>query len=320
MDTTLCGEIQTMSTLLRFFLFTGTLLFWPQLGCATARIAGSGGEVSLGAVSVQLRSHGSSLPHFWHHGQIFVLGRRGQPYSILIRNLTNQRIEVVTAVDGRDVINGQPTRPDIHRGYVLNPYAYVDITGFRTSQHSVAAFRFSSISSSYAARMGGPLYDIGSIRVSVFREHQPIAYIPHPHPVPFRRGAHDGRAEEQRQPATRDADREPAPSRAKSAAGMPYHRWRRPFRPPHQPGLGTAYGEHQHAPSVFTTFRRASMAPTWQLALRYNNCAGFQNTGIFTRYCRPYHYRPRPIIIPPPHTPPYFPPSRYSPAPPSYGD
>lgn len=114
------------------------------------------------------------------------------PTGSLIRNLTNQRIEVVTAVDGRDVINGQPTRPDIHRGYVLNPYAYVDITGFRTSQHSVAAFRFSSISSSYAARMGGPIYDIGSIRVSVFREHQPIAYIPHPHPVPFRRGAHDG--------------------------------------------------------------------------------------------------------------------------------
>src|SRR5262249_57151594 len=85
-----------------------------------------------------------------------------------------------SSVDGRDVIDGQPARWD-KRGYVVDPYGRVTIDGYRLSQESVAAFRFSSVPRSYSAQMGSAR-DVGVIGVAVFVERPP--FIPMPHPFP----------------------------------------------------------------------------------------------------------------------------------------
>lgn len=148
-------------------------------GCRTSyvMVAGSGGGVHLGPLDIELRGHGRRLPCFTHNGQFYVVGRRGMPYSIWIRNRTSERLEVLVAVDGRDVVSGRPADAR-QRGYVLNPYRHVNITGYRTSMRSVAAFRFSSIHRSYSSRMGSSWHRVGSIRVSVFTERGRRVYRP----------------------------------------------------------------------------------------------------------------------------------------------
>jgi hypothetical protein len=71
-------------------------------------------------------------------------------------------------VDGLDVIDGRPGSFD-KRGYLVNPWASVEIDGFRRSMEQVAAFRFGSVARSYAASKGDAR-NVGVIGVAVFAE------------------------------------------------------------------------------------------------------------------------------------------------------
>jgi hypothetical protein len=98
----------------------------------------------------------------------YVVGKEGHRYSILLANRTGHRYEAVATVDGLDVINGQPGSYD-NRGYLLQPWATLEIDGFRESQDAVAAFRFSKVSQSYAEKRGDGR-NIGVIGVAFFAE------------------------------------------------------------------------------------------------------------------------------------------------------
>jgi len=125
---------------------------------------------------------GNTLPTFWKGGRAYVLGTQGSRYSLRIHNQSGTRVELVASVDGRDVLDGQPSSFS-KRGYVVDPHSEVLIDGFRVSHEAVAAFRFSSLPRSYAARMGGDTRDVGVIGVAVFpeRDEQPIAAPAEPH-------------------------------------------------------------------------------------------------------------------------------------------
>jgi len=56
--------------------------------------------------------------------------------------------------DGRDVIDGKSGDFSGKRGYLVPAWGQVEIDGWRLSQRQAAAYRFSSVSDSYAARMG----------------------------------------------------------------------------------------------------------------------------------------------------------------------
>jgi hypothetical protein len=98
----------------------------------------------------------------------YVIGQAGERYTIVLTNHTGHRFEAVGTVDGLDVINGQ-TGTLQNRGYVLMPFATLEIEGFRQSQDAVAAFRFSKVSESYAAQVGKPR-NVGVIGVAFFTE------------------------------------------------------------------------------------------------------------------------------------------------------
>jgi hypothetical protein len=135
----------------------------------SSRNSSRGIDTAGGAVTVSLRnSSGDPLEAIRAGGRTFVVGQAGERYSIVMVNHTSHRFEAVATVDGLDVINGKDGTFD-NRGYVLMPFATLEIEGFRQSAQQVAAFRFASVSDSYATQMG-KARNIGVIGIAFFSE------------------------------------------------------------------------------------------------------------------------------------------------------
>ena len=132
----------------------------------------SGGAVNGGSglVSIGLRDeHGGFLPGFIAGGRNYVIGEASRRYSIVIRNRTQNRLEIVVSVDGLDVIDGRPAAFS-KRGYLVDPQSELEIDGFRQSMDTVAAFRFGSVRGSYANQKNGDSRNVGVIGLAIFHE------------------------------------------------------------------------------------------------------------------------------------------------------
>jgi len=122
-----------------------------------------------GAISVAIHDGaGESLEAVHLGDRTLVIGEQGQRYTIVLTNHTAHRFEAVATVDGLDVINGKPGTMQ-NRGYVLMPFATLEIDGFRQSHDTVAAFRFARVADSYAAQTGSAR-NVGVIGVAFFAE------------------------------------------------------------------------------------------------------------------------------------------------------
>jgi hypothetical protein len=122
-----------------------------------------------GASSVAINdSSGDPLEGVNAGGRTYVVGESGERYTIVITNHTGSRFEAVATVDGLDVISGRAGALS-NRGYILMPYATLEIDGFRQSQDAVAAFRFAPVGDSYAAKTGSAR-NVGVIGVAFFSE------------------------------------------------------------------------------------------------------------------------------------------------------
>lgn len=123
-----------------------------------------------GIVSVGLRDErGGFLSGFATGGKNFIVGEAGRRYSIVVRNNTDSRLEVVLSVDGLDVLDGKAASFS-KRGYLVDPRGEVEVDGFRQSTDTVAAFRFGSVRGSYAALKTGDSRNVGVIGVAIFNE------------------------------------------------------------------------------------------------------------------------------------------------------
>ena len=194
-------------------------------------------------VSVALvDGHGAPLRSAMQDGRTFVAGERGERYAVEISNNTGRRLEVVVSVDGRDVVSGKSGDFRTQRGYVIGPFQTVTIDGFRQSLQQVAAFRFSSVAHSYAARRGSAR-NVGVIGVAVF--------------------------EEQARPMMkRSAKSAPAPSAPSAGATT-------------RQELGTEYGESRMSAVREVRFVRAmAERPSFRTALFYDSHAGLAARGI----------------------------------------
>ena len=223
--------------------------------------------VPIASPRVDVLVHGAVRPVYWASGERFVEGRLGERYVIRIHNPTWRRVEAVVAVDGRDVIDGRPSSLR-KRGYVISPHGYIDIDGFRLSGYEVAAFRFSSVEDSYAARMGTP-WRVGVVDVALFPEREHRRY---------------------RAPVARPSDAE---SRGRSKGDSAR---------PEASGLGTEFGERRVSPVRETSFERESWnQPTWRTTLRYDDSDGLCARGV-RAMCptRPPWPEPGPYAQPPP--------------------
>lgn len=247
-------------------------------GCGTL----SAQPPQLVELEVVSRSSGQVLPRYVYRGENWVPGSPGERYALRVTNRTGERVLAVLSVDGVNVISGE-TASGSQSGYVLEPYASADISGWRKSLQDVAAFYFTALPDSYAARSGRP-QDVGVIGVAAFRERAPV--ISSAPPVA---------------PASPRAKAAPAPSAqaadAASSAAAPAGRLAEHAASAKSaaPTLGTGHGERQWAPTRYTSFERATSAPEHVLALRYDARERLLARGIIPRPPRHAHPAPRPF-------------------------
>jgi hypothetical protein len=231
---------------------------------------------------------------YYHAGESYVLGQLGSRYTLRVSNHTGRRMEAVVSVDGRDVIDGRPADFRNKRGYLVPPWGSVDIEGWRISRAQAAAFRFSSVPESYAARTGSAR-DVGVIGVAVFPEripprvYRPLPYAPYSYDDYHRRErSYDRGADEAEssapsagRSATPDASPAPAPSSADRSAGKAYSEAQPRGPSSSRPGLGTEYGEAVSSRVHEVNFVRANASsPAAVLGVRYNDRNGLLAMGI----------------------------------------
>ena len=97
---------------------------------------------------------GQTLPVYWHDGERHVAGKPGRRLrGPAAGTRASGRVLAVTSVDGVNVITGK-TASTLSSGYVLDPWNTVEIDGWRKSMDEVAAFYFTALPDSYAARTG----------------------------------------------------------------------------------------------------------------------------------------------------------------------
>ena len=283
---TFCALLGTIA------LATGTLLAAPAH--AVGRL-----------VDVNLidRDSGARLPVYRHDGQWWVAGRPGARYAVELRNTTGAHVLGVMSVDGVNVISGETAGWD-QSGYVLNSGQRAPITGWRKSDAEVAAFHFTALPLSYAARTGRPDH-VGVIGVAVFRERLPVPPpVPAPTPRPMEQRESPAAGESAAGPAARQ-------SRAADAAAEPEHAARaRREAPAAAPRLGTGHGERESAWVTQTLFQRRGAQPDELIAIRYDSHENLLALGVIPR-----DPRRTPAPLPFPDAPPG---RGYTPDPPAW--
>lgn len=216
------------------------------------------------------RSSGETLTPYHQGGQAYVAGNPGDRYGVRLVNRTGQRVLVVLSVDGVNAVSGETAAPN-QSGYVLDPWERTEVAGWRKSLSEIAQFYFTALPDSYAARTDRP-DNVGVIGAAVFREKA------RPRPVTPYLG--------QAASAARAEAADSANSAGSAAAPMA-----KAMRESER--LGTGHGEREYAPTQYTGFERASVAPAEVVSLRYDSRDNLVARGVIPKV-RPYWPEPRP--------------------------
>jgi hypothetical protein len=218
-------------------------------GCAGVSVAQSYADVE-----VVNRTTGETLPLYRHQGRVYVAGVPGERYAVRVINRSGGRTLNVVSVDGVNAVTGETAAPN-QSGYVLAPGQRFEVNGWRKNMSEVAAFYFTRLPDSYAARTDRP-ENVGVIGVAVFREWQrPREVVPAPST-----SAPPARAMNE--------------SAAADAAGPAAQESRRAEK------IGTGHGERERSDVVYTNFRRAAATPAETLAIYYDTHANLVAMGV----------------------------------------
>jgi hypothetical protein len=103
----------------------------------------------------------------------YLEAKRGENYSIVVRNTLSQRIGVVIAVDGRNIITGKKSSLKSNEMmYIVDPYGSARLDGWRTDNDTVHRFYFTDVKDSYTVRTFADTSAMGVIAVAIFREKE----------------------------------------------------------------------------------------------------------------------------------------------------
>ena len=119
-------------------------------------------------IEIHDRAQNRALPVYVHEGRHYVVGNPGNEYEIRMRNRQRGDILAVVSIDGIDAMSGDTADGD-QGGYVLGAHQGFGVKGWRKNLDRVAAFYFTALPDSYAARTGRP-GNVGVIGVAVFRK------------------------------------------------------------------------------------------------------------------------------------------------------
>ncbi len=237
--------------------------------CPLTALAGQPADVE-----IYDRTDGRLLPVYWHAGERHIAGEPGHEYEIRVRNRTGGRLLAITSVDGVDVLSGRTASYD-QGGYVLDPRGRLSVDGWRKSMDEVAAFYFTALPDSYAARTGRP-DNVGVIGVALFRESVPEVVLSDRQSLP--RSTAEPRDPPSETTASADEAAPAAPSRAEredSGAGLGQLK--------SEGRLGTGHGQRIDSGAFYTTFDRASGSPDAVVRIYYDSHRNLVAQGIIPR-------------------------------------
>jgi hypothetical protein len=246
---------------------------------------------NLADVEIYDRTAGYVLPLYHHQGRLYVPGEPHHEYELRIRNHSGGRLLAVGSVDGVNVLSGQTASP-AQGGYVLAPWDSVDIAGWRKSLSNVAAFYFTELSDSYAARTGRP-ENVGVIGVALFRErvNNPVplsrqdAAPPPPAPMAEPAPAPDlGSINEESRAAAKSIT-PPAQAQLQSQLGAAADSAR----------LGTGHGRIEYSAAYETSFQRNSDTPDEIISIWYDSRSRLVAQGVIPEPRRYAQRLPQPF-------------------------
>ncbi len=232
------------------------------LAAWSAQAAAVGGLVD---VTVFDRSEGRSLPVYWHEGRAYVAGKPGNEYQLSLRSRRGEEVLAVLSVDGVNVITGE-TATTQQSGYVLSPWRSLEVKGWRKDLSRTAAFYFTALPDSYAARTGRP-DNVGAIGVALFRKKAP-----------------------ERVPYSQMAPAAPSPSARSEAAGagsLADQSASRAIERDREDRLGTGHGRSEAAPARHVGFERATREPAEVVTIYYDRYENLLARGIVPRTIAP---------------------------------
>jgi len=237
-------------------------------GAAQALAVGSAADVT-----IHDRAENRTLPVYYHEGRYYVVGRPGNEYQVNIRNQQASEVLAVISVDGVNVVSGE-TANWSQTGYVLSPYTSFGVKGWRKSMQRVAAFFFTELENSYAARTGRPGH-VGVIGVAVFRP-KPEPAVSSSRDYRQRReasasGAPGGEAGDAAKESGRAAAADSAAPRASTVVPQP---------PAPEKSLGTGHGRRETSVVRYANFERASSAPDEVITIYYDSYRNLVAQGV----------------------------------------
>lgn len=222
-------------------------------------------------LQVMDRESGTRLPVYADGAKQWVPGVPGHRYSVRLVNRSGERLLAVLSVDGVNAVSGE-TASTQQTGYVLGPWQQMDVDGWRKSLSQVAAFEFTSLGDSYAARTGRP-GNVGVIGVAVFRERRyPPAPPPYVDEIAAQSGARaPGAAAESSADAAAPAQAPRDAEYRSRAGGEGFAR---------QEKLGTGHGQREWSAARQVAFERESGTPFEVVALHYDSYPNLAAMGV----------------------------------------
>ena len=232
------------------------LLHALAAACLAASSLAAHAAGRLADISIFDRADAREIPVYWHDGRAYVVGKPGNEYQIVVRNRSGEEILAVVSVDGVNVMNGETASPN-QSGYVIAPWGRLDVSGWRKSMAQTAAFYFTSLGDSYAARTDRPA-DVGVIGVALFRAKRPAPQLQIDPIAPARS------LKSEMNDALRGRSAQEAPQ------SMPA-----PAAP-----LGTGHGRREESPVRWVQFERATSAPAETVAIYYDSHRNLVARGV----------------------------------------
>lgn len=246
-------------------------------------------------VEIVDRDTGERISPVFHRGEWWIAGRPGARYAVSLANRSGMRTLSVISVDGVNAFSGETASWD-QSGYVLEPSESMRVDGWRKNLGQIAAFEFTALPDSYAARTGRPA-NVGVIGVAVFDERPQPVVAPRPErprelsldkslPMPTPPASAPARSPSSSSnddlSASSNAAAEPSASDAPPGNAVA----RRAER------LGTGHGAIERSVVRWTTFERMQSTPNEIVAIHYDRYENLVAMGIVPR-------RPAPTIANP---------------------
>lgn len=244
-------------------LWTATLLAASVLLSAAAQAHSRPNDISVEIVDEQ-GSTFSQMPvkQTSKAYRAYLQAERGARYRIRVTNRSGERVGLVVAVDGRNIINGARSELEgTEPMYILGPYGCEEYSGWRTSLEDVHEFYFTEWQGSYAEAFGDRSAR-GVIAVALYKVKENVALL---------REQERLRELAQREGPRNQASEAQAPmaaaqSAAGNAASADARAERRAEKSDAQPGTG--YGDRRAEQAVRVAFDAESRASS-KVFLKY---------------------------------------------------